>query len=1218
MPAEARPPLRKLPRMPFTSPSIDSIVSPTTPAKTYKTSPHGRSDDRIDPGSGRGRAWRDVTTPGRKSEAETASIKVDQSVRTKAPDLNLITNFATPAPVPHVTAVSLSAAQAKGAEHRRQESLQVRRNISRKAKNRDGMKGPIGSLRRADSRVSELSPSDATLLIGISIPSYNFVDSEKDSTAFSTAQQSLAVHQVLLEKGHPWTPEIVITAAKLEEQLIDSEKQRDWSTRPNIASSIYSQAVQSTYWGSKASNVPNLPPMPQLTSQTSEKAARRTSKRQKIINLQSRVQSWGTVIDEDCSPDSLTHHRPCSGESQLIMLKRSSVESTATRHRSKGWWNQILSPFLERSNTVVTRNSPIYDEKTDMPHITTSYHGRQSLDATELEDDSPRSVASTTWTDTTRWEIERRKTGTTGNSRSLAACGDAYNPQSQGLVLSPEFEPIAGFGAAAEYYEACWHDQNSPTPFFKCQNHDCSFLGSRDCEMVEEGTAYRRAGHLSQEAAESASSDRDASNEIPLFRQHAANRFSAAFAEVQAPRTRPLSETTIIEEDLDTIPEVQEARAAPIMRAHQPVQALRPALEDPPSDDPLSETTEYIPTNSKRLPREITVNCKQATSGNSDRPSNVSRALPKSLGTAAESEELRSPEAVTPSLKSAMASNEAIRLKRISRDVPIVPYISPPSVYNINQYYGNPRENSAQEMDGVSNLYPPPPKKPWSKAEEKRWMKETEDERPKSIDAQTNTSKTLDARAQATEIYDRRRRIDERKKKGRKRRCLFLLIFLGLLAMIALTLGLAIGLTRQHSDMPVQSSWLNLTGYPPIPTGVSTIAQPDAVVEDTGCIQPSTMWSCALPKEQQASVMPNAPDQPNFRVEIRFDNSSMLANGTASSRKFRRSERQSGNTVAAGISIRSHLLRVRDTFTDSLFTPDPSPPSDEDQLFLGNSTDDITAPFDGEYTPFFMSFLPTTPIPSMLRKRQSNSNTTDPFPNITQAIPPPDLDPDGTAAAANLLPFPLSQPIRLYNRGLPTEHYGFYNYFDRSIFLKSTALVNSSSPDSGPLPDNQNGGSEEDAATVRCTWAQTRFLVQIWTNQQNSSTLLPSHDSSSPATTTTTGVAPSQSGNASSSSANDFSRPGSFPYPVSITLDRHGGDINSKMVYCYGMDDSEHIITDEKKFVLEERGLGGMLVNPAQGVFGNVNVSLAQGGPGGIDGGTGGCSCQWRNWEGLQ
>ena len=1204
--------------MPFTSPSIDSIVSPVAPTswkqeKYYKASPRDISHRQIASELRPGRRWQNNTTPEKKAGAERSSSKVDESSRSKVPELNLITNFASSSSVHRTTT------RAKGLNHYHQESLQVRRNMSRKAKNRDGMKGPIGTLRRADSRVSELSPSDATLLIGISIPSSNFMDSVKGSTASPAVPRNLEAPQVLTEKNRPLTPEIVINSAKLDEQWTDSVKQIGPKTRPKIASSVYSQAVQSTYQSPKASNIPTLSSMSQLISHPSTKLARRTSKRQRTINSKSRVQSWGTAIDEDYSPDSPIYHRRYSGESQLIMLKRSSVESIATRHRSKGWWNQILSPFLERSNTVMTRSSPTDGEKRRMANFSTNYQDSHFPDATDLEEDSPRSLVSTTWTDMTRDESRRRSIVISRNAHALALGGDAYNSQAQILFKSPEFENVAGFGAASEYYEACWHDQNSPTRFFRCQNHDCAIQKSRERRMAEEGTTYQGSGHHLQQIADASSSDREALDDIQPFRQNAANRFSAAFGEVQAPRNRPISETTIIEEDLDTTPEVQEAQAAPVVRAHRPMQAIRPVLEGGPTEEPPAETREQNLVTYTRLPDGTSLESQETISEYPDQLLDKAAAAPQPMNSAAETEELNSPEAVTPSLERAIAISEAIRLKQMPRDVPNEPYVPPPSIYNINQYYRNPQEELAREVDRMSILYPPPPKKPLSKAEEKRWMKATKEERPGSVDVQANISKNTGSQAQVPVIYDRRKRIDEKTKKRKKGRCLFLLIFLGLLAMIALVLGLAIGLTRQHSDMPVQSSWLNITGYPPIPTGISTIAQPDAAVEENGCVQPSTMWSCALPKEQQASIAPNTPDQPNFRVEIRFDNDSAPTNSMVSSRKVKRSKKRSGNAAAASFLLRSHLLQIRDIFADGLFAPNPSPPSNKDQVFLGNTTDNIAMPFDGEYTPFFMSFLPTTPIPSKLRKRQSSSssNATDPFPNITQAIPPPELNPDGTAAAANLLPFPVSQPIRLYNRGLPTEHYGFYTYFDRAIFLRSSALANSSVADSGPVPDDGDGGAEENAATVRCTWAQTRFLVQIWTNQQSSSALLPSRNASAPATSSTSAPVPAQSANAStSSSANDFSRPGSFPYPVSITLDRHGGNTDSKMLYCYGMDGGEHIIAEEKKFVLEDRSFGGVLVNPAQGVFGNVNVTFAQGGLGGIDGGTGGCSCQWRNWEG--
>ena len=191
------------------------------------------------------------------------------------------------------------------------------------------------------------------------------------------------------------------------------------------------------------------------------------------------------------------------------------------------------------------------------------------------------------------------------------------------------------------------------------------------------------------------------------------------------------------------------------------------------------------------------------------------------------------------------------------------------------------------------------------------------------------------------------------------------------------------------------------------------------------------------------------------------------------------------------------------------------------------------------------------------------------------------LNSDGTAAPANLLPLPSAQPLRLYNRGKDNEHYGFYTYYDRSIFLKQINGTNR-----GGNPADVNGGSTEEAASLRCTFAQTRFLVQIWTRSQSSKPLLQSS---------------AQSG------SNEFKRPGTFPFPVTVTIDRHGGDAAKKNLYCYTMESDGTIKNDASKraFEFEDRGFGGNLVDGTQG---RQNVT----GP--IDGGSGGCSCKYQNW----
>jgi len=433
----------------------------------------------------------------------------------------------------------------------------------------------------------------------------------------------------------------------------------------------------------------------------------------------------------------------------------------------------------------------------------------------------------------------------------------------------------------------------------------------------------------------------------------------------------------------------------------------------------------------------------------------------------------------------------------------------------------------------------------------------------------------------------------------KKRRWIWGLVLLFLL-MLILIIVLATMLTRKPSASIEPSQWANLTGFPPIFTGLSTVIRPDNPVTNTGCVFPATVWSCSLPKEVQASVAPNQRDQPNFLLHIQWDNSSSandtFKNVTGNPNLGTRAV--GGNAVSAGQFIKGILLRARQIVT---FVPSPPAPSFGDGFFLGNTTDNIVSSNKaGEPTPFFISFLPTSNSSTSKRslvERQSPDNSSDSFPNISSIIPAPSLNSDGTAQAANLFPLPTQQPIRLYDRGLPTEHYGFYTYFDRSIFLKSLDLLNSSNLATGAVPDDENGGARESEAAFRCTWAQTRFLVQMWTRKNTTARLLNGTHT------------------ASKDSAHDFSQPGSFPYPITISIDRHGGNPDTKMLYCYSMDDREGIVKGSAKFHPEARDFGGTLINPAALLFDPSQPPDPT--LGGFDGGNGGCGCAWQNWQGV-
>lgn len=527
-----------------------------------------------------------------------------------------------------------------------------------------------------------------------------------------------------------------------------------------------------------------------------------------------------------------------------------------------------------------------------------------------------------------------------------------------------------------------------------------------------------------------------------------------------------------------------------------------------------------------------------------------------------------------------MASNQTIPTSAPSQSPPGHVVVAPMPAY------ANGTTSRSNTSPHAPPVYFPPPPNASSKEKQSRFGNYSR--------ASSPASSTREAKAQGPKKHRKMNKFmaklalcghkkgekkDEKneKKKKRSRWCIGCCCCLVILVLLAILIPVVVVTTKKHNnsttpvsgnpdtgggDAPTQ--WLNNTGYPPMKTGLLTIAQPDAVEEESGCVAPTTIWSCALPKEQQKEIEPNKPNQPNFKVQITFEN------GTDAD--LSKPTRRAANPVSAGAFIRSIFRRATPT-------PSPAVPSVEDMKFLGQTTDDTSSPFEGETTPFFMSFQdPTTTTTTTKLAKRADDPT-----NITLVIPPPSLNPDGTAADANLLPLPSAQPLRLFNRGKADEHYGFYTYFDRSIFLKSI----DSSSGRGGNPADTNGGSTRDAASLRCTFTQTRFLVQIWTRSQSTKPLL------NPAQNTT---------------ADAFQRPGTFPYPVTFTLDRHGGDVSKKNLFCYRMEKDGTIDASKsgnKFFQFEDRGFGGNLVNGTQG---RPNAK----GP--IDGGSGGCSCKWQNW----
>ncbi|KAK4128209.1 hypothetical protein N657DRAFT_563923 [Parathielavia appendiculata] len=442
-------------------------------------------------------------------------------------------------------------------------------------------------------------------------------------------------------------------------------------------------------------------------------------------------------------------------------------------------------------------------------------------------------------------------------------------------------------------------------------------------------------------------------------------------------------------------------------------------------------------------------------------------------------------------------------------------------------------------------------------------------------------------------------------REGRKRRriCLGVCIMVLLLTALGVTLGVLLSRRTAGEATAPPSRFLNLTDFPPIPTGISTVIGPESDAT-TACVQPPTLWSCSLPKEQADSVAPFDASQPSFVIQIQFDNdpaqrwkvieepprltpSDSNNTKTASTTTTTSSPilRPRAIAVTGFTSLVRYMLQRRDEPSSSLaFRPDPAPPSLAEMFFLGNTTDGVVSDGKaGEPTPFYISMLRSindTVGPKVLTRRQ--------LPNASDVAPPPALDRDGTGAPAVLLSFPTQQPLRLYDRGLPTERYGFYSYFTKTTYVKSVASLLGNGPgeggDSSPVPADQNGGSLRTEAKFLITWLSVRYKVEIWTRMAN-----------------TTRLNGKFFGGGAADVDRNGTQPGSFPYPVTITLDTHGGERDKKFVFARGVDDRQRIVLDDAKFVLVNMNTTGDLVNPR----GDFDPSL-----GGIDGGTGGCKCE--------
>lgn len=493
-------------------------------------------------------------------------------------------------------------------------------------------------------------------------------------------------------------------------------------------------------------------------------------------------------------------------------------------------------------------------------------------------------------------------------------------------------------------------------------------------------------------------------------------------------------------------------------------------------------------------------------------------------------------------------------------------------------------------------------------------------------------------------------------REGRRRRRVWLGVCLAAAVIIVLIVVLLVVLLpKRGQPAPQESIWLNLTNYPPVPTGVLTVVGADNSEIVTTCVAPSTLWSCTLPKDQQAANKPYEANQPTFVIQIQFDNSTRqfwnVPDGAAPTftpvateevnNGFEKPTQTSGSavptadpggdlagsrnlsrsagkrdapgrptlTARAAAGIKALLMQDGAAAANPNFTPVPAPPSFQDMWFLGNTTDKIRSERKaGEATPFFISFLPSLNAsagPNMLARRGLGNGISvfDPLINsgaapadVDRLVPRPEVNADGMPAPARMLPRQvLQQPLRLFDRGLETEHYGFYTYFNKTIYVKSLRGPTNETARLGEVPADRDGGALASEAKSIVIWGWTRLHVQIWTRRGNSTRLL-SRDGRG-----TEGLSEKQ--------AWEARRPGTFPYPITVREDTHGGDRDGKGTVTYNITDRGQFDTSKVGLQFNNVGAGGEWVNP-RGLGFNPSY-------GGIDGGTGGCKCAWTNFLNL-
>jgi hypothetical protein len=254
----------------------------------------------------------------------------------------------------------------------------------------------------------------------------------------------------------------------------------------------------------------------------------------------------------------------------------------------------------------------------------------------------------------------------------------------------------------------------------------------------------------------------------------------------------------------------------------------------------------------------------------------------------------------------------------------------------------------------------------------------------------------------------------EKQRKSRALRC-WLISGLVVLALIAIIVGAVVGTTskrRNNASTPQES---NSSDTPALPLG-NVVVRPFRTADRLStCVARPYQWSCQLPPDTEFP-MTNATND-GFKVpEFRFT--------------IKRRDPSNPGSDSSWIPVPRNVPNITDY---------------ENVAEVDEVTD------AGEDTDFYITLITSTGDVNNDSKREIIKEESHMLP----------------AVAAN-------QPLRLFDRDLDTENYGFHMYFDKTIqFANSSRLLSS----------RDTGGVSAEDSRYRIQWTNTRFKVTIFTKE---------------------------------------------------------------------------------------------------------------------------------------